>query len=88
MNKYKINEIIDKLSYRDYGRSIRCLAKELEISVNTVHNYRNIMIDDPQDIPHRIVVMMEQLFELEEGKLKNYKAEVKPLRLLIREGGY
>jgi len=81
--KYKINECLLKRSIDHHREAIRKLPKYLGISLNTLHNYRNILFSDSQDIPHEIVVLFEQLFELPPGGLLNKPIRGKTLDELI-----
>lgn len=81
--KYKINECLLKRSIDHHREAIRKLPKYLGVSLNTLHNYRNILFSDSQDIPHEIVVLFEQLFELEPGGLLNKPIRGKTLDELI-----
>jgi ACT domain-containing protein len=81
--KYKINECLLKRSIDHHREAIRKLPKYLGISLNTLHNYRNILFSDSQDIPHEIVVLFEQLFELQPGGLLNKPIRGKTLDELI-----
>lgn len=83
--KYKINECLLKLPIADYRAAIRFLPKYLDISLNTFHNYRNILLEDSQDIPHEKVVMLEKLFELRPGELYNKMIWTQPLKEFIRK---
>lgn len=85
VRKYKINECLLKLPMADYRSAIRFLPKYLGISLNTFHNYRNIRLNDSQDIPHEKVVILERLFELRPGELYNKMIWVKPLRDFIKK---
>jgi ACT domain-containing protein len=81
--KYKINECLLKRSIDHHREAIRKIPKYMGISLNTLHNYRNILFNDPQDIPHEIVVLFEQLFLLEPGGLLNKPIKGKTLDELI-----
>ena len=81
--KYKINECLLKRSIDHHREAIRKLPKYLGVSLNTLHNYRNILFSDSQYIPHEIVVLFEQLFELEPGGLLNKPIRGKTLDELI-----
>ncbi|WP_182958723.1 hypothetical protein [Pedobacter gandavensis] len=68
--KYKINDYLYQLNVKDYRRAIQTLPKILGISLNTFHNYRNILGNEIQDVPYEKVVMMEQLFGMDPGSLR------------------
>ncbi len=84
MRKYKINECLLKRPIGEHRFAVRVIPKLFGISLNTFHNYRNIMLDDIQDIPYELVVMFEQLFSLKRGELINKQIIVRPLEELIR----
>lgn len=69
IRKYKINDYLEQLNVRNYRKAIQSLPGILGISLNTFHNYRNILSKDRQDIPYEKVVMMEQLFDMAAGSL-------------------
>ncbi|HKG05412.1 MAG TPA: hypothetical protein VKB19_03085 [Pedobacter sp.] len=71
LRKYKINECLLKLSINEHREAVRWIPKEIGISLNTFHNYRNILVNDPQDIPHEKVVKFEKFFGLRLGELLN-----------------
>ncbi|WP_316790152.1 hypothetical protein [Pedobacter frigoris] len=86
--KYKINEYLLKLPISDYRSAVRLIPKYMRISLNTFHNYRNILLADRQDIPHEKVVMFEKLFDLKPGELLNKMVRSKALKdLLNKEQG-
>lgn len=78
--KYKINDYLYQLAVKDYRKAIQTLPKILDISLNTFHNYRNILGNETQDIPYEKVVMMEQLFGMEPGSLRTQPIEVSNLK--------
>ncbi|WGQ11376.1 hypothetical protein QG516_06885 [Pedobacter gandavensis] len=69
INKYRINEYLYKLNVRQYRKAMVLLPELLGISLNTFHNYRNILTEESKDIPYEKVILMEQLFEFELGTL-------------------
>lgn len=81
--KYRINELLEGLPVRDHGKALKCIPKELNVSTATFNNYRNILIDEPQDIPHEKVVILERIFCLNRGDLENYTIETPALKLLL-----
>jgi len=83
--KYKINECLLKLPISDYRASIRVIPRYMRISLNTFHNYRNILMTDRQDIPHEKVVIFEKLFELRPGELLNSRVKSKTLKELLEK---
>lgn len=80
VNKYKINDFLLRLPVAQYREAIKLLPKILGVSLNTFHNYRNIELDDRQDIPHEKVVLFEKLFEMRVGELLNKEVRCKPLK--------
>jgi len=85
LRKYKINECLLKRPIGEHRLAVRMIPKLLGISLNTFHNYRNILWNDAQDIPHEIVVMFELLFEIEPGSLLNKIVRMRPLTELIKK---
>ena len=81
--KYKINECLLKKPIDEHRYAVRVIPKLLGISLNTFHNYRNILWNDTQDIPHEIVTKFEQLFELHCGTLLNKKVKMPTLTELL-----
>lgn len=77
--KYRINDELAKLSVADYKRAITALPLLLEISIPTFNNYRNIALDDAQDIPHTLVCCLEQFFSLPPNGLQNFKTNIRTL---------
>lgn len=82
--KYKINECLLKLSAAEHRLAVQRLPGILNISLNTLHNYRNILLGDTRDIPHEKVVLFEQLFELRRGELLNKPVQVRALKELLK----
>ena len=78
--KYKINDYLDKLTVKQYRRAVQIIPKVLGVSLNTFHNYRNILCDDVQDIPYEKVIVLEMLFEMMPGELSNNKIKVDKLQ--------
>lgn len=75
--KYRINELLARLNVKDHRKALRVLPAELGISVATFNNYRYIKVDDAQDIPHTMVLKMEQFFGVPAGSLKNFSIETR-----------
>lgn len=84
LRKYKINDCLLKKPIGEHRLAVRTIPKLLGISLNTFHNYRNILLNDEQDIPHETVVRFEQLFELQKGSLLNKAIKTPPLRELFK----
>lgn len=83
LRKYKINECLLKLSINEHREAVRLVPKEIKISLNTFHNYRNILLNDPQDIPHEKVVRLERFFGLRQGDLLNRNIKANALKDLL-----
>jgi len=88
LRKYKINECLLKRPIGEHRLAVKIIPALLGISLNTFHNYRNILLNDEQDIPHEIVVRFEQLFELQPGSLLNKLIKILPLRELLKKELY
>lgn len=80
LKKYKINDYLNQLTVKEYRKAMQTIPKILGVSLNTFHNYRNILWNEAQDIPYEKVLILEKLFEVKNGKLFNNKVEVKKLR--------
>ena len=85
LRKYKINDFLLRLPVPEYREAVKIIPKVLGISLNTFHNYRNILSDDKQDIPHEKVVLFEKLFEMRVGELINKEMRCKPLKELLQQ---
>lgn len=81
--KYKINDYLNQLNIKEYRQAVQIIPKILGVSLNTFHNYRNILWNSTQDIPYEKVVMFEQLFDMKPGELSNQTIAVKRLRDLF-----
>ena len=81
--KYKINDCLLRLPVPQYREAVKVIPKVLGISLNTFHNYRNILAGDKQDIPYEKVVLFEKLFEMRIGELINKEMRCKPLKELL-----
>ena len=84
--KYKINDFLLKLPVSQYRDAVKIIPRVLGVSLNTFHNYRNILSGDKQDIPHEKVLLFEKLFELRCGELINKQTRCKPLKELLNNG--
>jgi len=83
MYKYKINEYLLNLNVIEYSAARKIIPRELNISLNTFQNYRNIKIGAETDIPYAMVRKMEILFNLKRGGLENSVITAKKLKTLI-----
>jgi hypothetical protein len=77
--KYRINEMLNKLTVKDYRKAILVIPQLLNISQKTFNNYRKIKLDDKQDLPHEKVVILEKLFDINPGELQNFTFIVEPI---------
>jgi hypothetical protein len=83
--KYKINDFLLRLPVPQYREAVKIIPRILGVSLNTFHNYRNILWNDKQDIPHEKVILFEKLFELRGGELINKELKCKPLKELMQQ---
>jgi hypothetical protein len=83
--KYKINEYLESLTVKEYKVGIKLIPKLLNVSANTIYNWRDIRLADREDIPAQKADMLEQLFGMEKGTLANYRVEMKNLKDYIKE---
>ncbi|MDR6783531.1 hypothetical protein ABIE26_003151 [Pedobacter africanus] len=81
--KYKINDFLLKLPVSQYRDAVKIIPKVLGVSLNTFHNYRNILSGDKQDIPYEKVALFEKLFGLRSGGLINKETKCKSLNELL-----
>ncbi|MGZ3983415.1 MAG: hypothetical protein ACXVJE_19460 [Mucilaginibacter sp.] len=70
--KYRINELLDALPLKQHRIAMQIIPVELGKHKNSFNSYRNILIDDKQDIPHDIVDKLEKIFALKPGELQNF----------------
>jgi len=85
IEKYKINEFLDKLTVKEYKFALKKIPVLLDVSTNTFHNYRRIRLGEAQDIPYEKVKILEILFGVKSGGLENAKVTGKSLLQLIKE---
>jgi len=85
IEKYKINEILDNMTIKEYKFAMRTIPGILGISMNTFHNYRRIKLESSQDIPYEAVKQLEILFEVPSGGLQNAEITGKSLAELFKE---
>nr|WP_121274028.1 hypothetical protein [Pedobacter schmidteae] len=83
MYKYKINEYLYGLNVVEYSAARKIIPRELDISLNTFHNYRSIKIDSSADIPYEVVRKLEIMFNMKRGGLENSVIKAGNLRTLI-----
>lgn len=83
MYKYKINDYLYALNVVEYAAARKIIPKELNISLNTFQNYRNIKEDSDADIPYALVRKMEILFNMKRGGLENSEITGNRLKTLI-----
>lgn len=77
--KYRIDELLNQLTVKDYRKAILIVPQLLSISQKTFNNYRKIKLEDKQDIPHEKVVILEKLFAISPGELQNFTFIVEPI---------
>lgn len=77
--KYRIDELLNKLTVKDYRKAVLIVPQLLSISQKTFNNYRKIKLEDKQDIPHEKVVILEKLFAIAPGDLQNFTFIVEPI---------
>ncbi len=85
IEKYKINEFLEKLTVKEYRFALKKIPVILDVSTNTFHNYRRILLGEVQDIPYEKVKILEILFNVKPGALENQKLTGKSLVQLINE---
>jgi hypothetical protein len=83
--KYKINEYLESLTVKEYKVGIKLIPKLLNVSANTIYNWRDIRLSDREDIPAQKANMLEQLFGMQRGELANYQVDMKNLKEYIKE---
>lgn len=83
--KYKINEFLEKLTVKEYRFALKKIPVILNVSTNTFHNYRRILLGEVQDIPYEKVKILEILFNVKPGGMGNQKMTGKSLVQLIKE---
>lgn len=86
--KYKINDFLLRLPVPQYRDAVKIIPNVLGVSINTFHNYRNILMGDIQDIPHEKVILFEKLFDLKGGGLLNKELKCRSLNELLRQEGW
>ncbi|WP_158796370.1 hypothetical protein [Pedobacter sp. L105] len=84
VEKYKINDFLDKLTVKEYKFAMKVIPEILDVSMNTFHNYRRIKVGEPQDIPYEKVKLMEILFGVKSGALENVEMKGKSLAELFK----
>ncbi|WP_345948341.1 MULTISPECIES: hypothetical protein [unclassified Mucilaginibacter] len=77
--KYRIEELLNQLSVKQYRQAVRLIPQYLAVSPKTFANYRNIRLNDSRDIPHEKVAIMEKLFALQPGELQNFTIDASPI---------
>jgi transposase-like protein len=85
LRKYKINEYLESLTVKEYKAGIKLIPRLLNVSANTIYNWRDIKMSDREDIPAQKAKMLEQLFGMRQGELANYEIDIKSLKQIIRE---
>jgi plasmid maintenance system antidote protein VapI len=85
MYKYRINEILEGMSMKEYKKAIKLIPKIIGVSQNTFANYRNIKIEDNRDIPYQKVILLGKIFGIDSDNLVNFKIEQKSLAEMMLE---
>lgn len=88
LRKYKINDFLLRLTMPQYREAVKIIPRVLGISLNTFHNYRNILSEDKQDIPYEKVALFEKLFEMQVGELINKETRCKSLKELLQQDSW
>ncbi|WP_205943649.1 hypothetical protein [Pedobacter cryophilus] len=83
--KYRINEMMENLPIKLHRKASVIIPKKINVSPATFSNYRNIQLNDIQDIPYEKVIMLEKMFSLESGGLQNFKIETPSIQTLLNE---
>lgn len=86
--KYRIDELLNNLTVKDYRKALLIVPQLLSISQKTFNNYRKIKLEDKQDIPHEKVVILEKLFSIKPGELQNFTFNVEPIFDLSEANDY
>lgn len=84
IKKYRIEELLEYLTVKEYSFVMKILPKAIGISMNTLINYKNIEEGSRKDIPYQKVVAMERFFGIREGDLANVKPWGKNFRELYK----
>jgi hypothetical protein len=66
-----------------YRKAVHVIPHLLQVSPKTFFNYRNIKLNESQDLPHEKVVMLEKLFDLQPGELQNFSVSTCSLTNLL-----
>ena len=77
--KYKINEKLEELCYRDYHTAIQELPRVLGISPRTYQRYLKTRLYERYSVPSDDLVKLSQFFDCKIEDLLNY--DPPPLRL-------
>ncbi|MBK0383554.1 hypothetical protein I5M32_11355 [Pedobacter sp. SD-b] len=83
--KYRINEMMENLPIRLHRKASVIIPKKLNVSTATFSNYRNIQLNDIQDIPYEKVIMLEKLFSLKHGSLQNFTIDTPSIEILLNQ---
>jgi len=84
MYKYKINESLELLPPREHLWAVENIPDILGIPAVNFRRYRDLKIDDPNDIPYVEVRLLEAFFGLEMGTLMNKEIQSKTLREILK----
>jgi hypothetical protein len=86
--KYRIDELLNQFPVSQYRLAMKLIPQMLDISPKTFANYRNIKLNDSQDIPHEKVALLEKLFALQPGELQNFVIVASPISELTDSNLY
>ena len=84
IRKYRIEELLEYLTVKEYKFVIKILPETIGISRNTLINYMKIEESSKTDIPYQKVVALERFFGIREGDLANIKPWGKNFRELYK----
>jgi hypothetical protein len=85
VKKYRIQECIDNLKRSEYRIVLKSIPGIIGKGITTFYNYRDILIDDREDIPYKTARRLEILFGLEAGGLENKKTEGRHYSQIVQE---
>ncbi|MNK03666.1 hypothetical protein D3C87_215160 [compost metagenome] len=83
--KYKIQECIENLKRSEYKIILKAIPGIIGKGLTTFYNYRDICIDDKEDIPFKIARKLEILFGLESGGLETKRTKGKHYLEIVEE---
>ncbi|TKC07486.1 hypothetical protein [Pedobacter frigoris] len=84
IKKYRIEELLEYLTNKEYKFVMKILPGILGISRSTLTNYMTLEEGSPGDIPYQKVVALERFIGIKEGDLANIKPWGKTFRELYK----